>query len=201
VLRKAALTAVIALAVQACAGLNLSALVQPPRFAQAPGQRAEVRVQGPSGSQLLGGAAVRLWTKVTNPNTFGLTLQTIKGTLYLEDSRATDVDFPLGLPLGAGAETVIPIDLSISFSDLPGLAGVARRLMNREAVPYRLDGTIGLDVPRVGRGMMFGPMTLLRGEAAVPSADRPDRAEHAPGFLARRAVRMQPLVMGPGTQP
>ena len=174
-LRKAALTSVIALTLQACAGLNLSALVQPPRFEQAPGQRAEVLVQGPSGSQPLGSASVRLWTKVTNPNTFGLTLQTIKGTLYLEESRATDVDFPPGLPLGAGADTVIPIDLSISFSDLPGLAGVARRLMNRETVPYRLDGTIGLDVPRVGQGMVFGPMTLLRGDAGVPMLANPRR--------------------------
>lgn len=199
--RKAALTSVIALTVQACAGLNLSALVQPPRFEQAPGQRAEVRVQGPSGSQPLGGAGVRLWTKVTNPNTFGLTLQTINGTLFLEDARATDVDFPLGLPLGAGAETVIPIDLSISFSDLPGLGGVARRLMNREAVPYRLDGTIGLDVPRVGQGMTFGPMTLLRGEAAVPLRGGANRTEHAAGAVARRAIRMQPAVMRFRAQP
>ncbi len=132
-MRKAALAAILLLALQGCAGLNFSAFVQPPRLEQAAGRRAEVRLQGPSGSQPLGGAGVRLWTKVTNPNTFGLTLQTIKGTLYLEDSRATDVDFPLGLPLGAGAETVIPIDLSISFSDLPGLGDVARRLVNREA--------------------------------------------------------------------
>lgn len=167
-MRRAALIAWGALALQACAGLNLSALVQPPRFEQAPGQRAEVRLQGPSRSQPLGGAGVRLWAKVTNPNTFGLTLQTLKGTLFLEESRAADADFPLGIALGAGQESVIPIDVSINFSDLPGLGGVARRLMNREAVPYRLDGTIGLDVPRVGQGMVFGPMTLLRGEAAVP---------------------------------
>ncbi len=192
---------VIALTLQACAGLNLSALVQPPRFEQAPGQRAEVRVQGPSGSQPLGGAGVRLWTKVTNPNTFGLTLQTIKGTLYLEESRATDVDFPLGLPLGAGAETVIPIDLSMSFSDLPGLGGVARRLMNREAVPYRLDGTIGLDVPRIGQGMVFGPMTLVRGEASVPRRGGADGPEDAARFVARGTIRMQPQMMRLRAQP
>jgi len=179
----------------------MAALVQPPRFEQAPGQRAEVRVQGPSGSQPLGGAGVRLWTKVTNPNTFGLTLQTIKGTLYLEDSRATDVEFPLGLPLGAGAETVIPIDLSISFSDLPGLGGVARRLMNREAVPYRLDGTIGLDVPRIGQGMVFGPMTLVRGEASVPLRGGADGPEHTARFVARGTIRMQPQVLRLRAQP
>ena len=34
-----------------------------------------------------------------NPNPFSLTLGTLKGTLFLEDARAADVDFPLGLPI------------------------------------------------------------------------------------------------------
>jgi hypothetical protein len=38
----------------------------------------------------------------------------------------------------------------------------------RQPVPYRLDGTIGLDAARIGRDMVFGPMTLLRGQAVVP---------------------------------
>ena len=136
---------------------NLGALVQPPRFEQVPDQPAEVRLQGVSG------AGVRLWTRITNPNPFGLRLGTLKGTLYLEDSRAADADFPLGLSLPAGGDSVIPIDISISFSDLPGLSGVARRLLGRQAVPYRLDGTIGVDAGRLGQPV-FGPMTLIRGE-------------------------------------
>src|SRR5829696_1849488 len=133
---------------QACASMgslgNLGALVQPPRFEQVPDQPAEVRLQGMSG------AGVRLWTRVSNPNPFGLRLGTLKGTLFLEDSRGADVDFPLGLPLGAGGDSVIPIDLSISFSDLPGLSGVARRLFARQPVPYRLEGTVGVDAGRLG---------------------------------------------------
>jgi hypothetical protein len=148
-------------ALQACAGMgnlgNLGALIQPPRFEQVPDQPAEIRLQG------ISGAGVRLWTKVTNPNPFGLRLGTLKGTLFLEDARGADVDFPLGLPLGAGGESVIPIDISISFSDLPGLSGVARRLLARQPVPYRLEGTVGVDAGRLGQPV-FGPMTLLRGE-------------------------------------
>jgi hypothetical protein len=149
---------------QGCAGAlgNLSALVQPPRFQQVPGRQAEIRVLG------LDGAGVRLWTRVTNPNTFGIRLGTLKGTLFLEESQAADADFPLGLDLGAGADTDLPIDISVSFRDLPGLAGVARRVLARQPVAYRLDGTIGIDVARVGHDMLFGPMTLLRGEATVP---------------------------------
>ena len=42
--------------------------------------------------------------------------------MFLEEQKAADASFPLGLPLAALAETTVPIDLSVSFSDLPGLA-------------------------------------------------------------------------------
>lgn len=153
------------MALQACASMgslgNLGALIQPPRFEQVPDQPAEIRLQGMSG------AGVRLWTRVSNPNPFGLRLGTLKGTLYLEDTRAANADFPLGLPLSAGGDSVVPIDISISFDDLPGLSGVARRVLARQAVPYRLEGTVGVDAGQLGQPV-FGPMTLIRGEAVVP---------------------------------
>ena len=152
------------LLLQACAGAlgNLSALVQPPRFQQVPGRQAEIRMLG------LEGAGVRLWTRVTNPNAFGIRLGTLEGTLFLDEARAADADFPLGLDLGGGADTELPIDISVSFRDLPGLGNVARRAIAREPVPYRLEGTIGIDAARIGRDMLFGPMTLLSGTATVP---------------------------------
>jgi hypothetical protein len=154
----------VMLSLQACASAlgNLSALVQPPRFEQVPGRQAEIRVLG------LNGAGVRIWTRVTNPNAFGVRLGTLKGTLFLDDSRAADAEFPLGLDLRARAESELPIDINVSFSDLPGLGGVARKVLAREAVLYRLDGTIGVDAANIGRDMLFGPMTLIRGEATVP---------------------------------
>jgi hypothetical protein len=156
------LAGLLLFALQGCAaGLGqLGALVQPPRFEQIQDRPAEIRMAGVTG------AGVRLWTRVTNPNPFGLTLGTLKGTLYLDESRAADADFPLGLPLGAGGQSEIPIDISISFSDLPGLSGVARRILARQSVAYRLDGTIGVEAGRLGQPV-FGPMTLLRGDTAV----------------------------------
>ena len=154
----------LTLSVTSCAALeNLRAFVQAPKFDEAPGQRAEIRLHGPTSSDPLGGAAIRLWTQVSNPNAFGFTLGTLRGTLNIEDSRAANVDFPLGLPLRAGEQTVVPIDLSISFSDLPGLANVLRRAANRQPLAYHLDGTIGVDAGQLGQPV-FGPMTLLRGE-------------------------------------
>src|SRR6187401_497239 len=150
------------LVLQSCAASlgQLGAMVQPPRFEQMPDRPAEIRMAG------LNGAAVRLWTRVTNPNPFGLTLGTLKGTLFLDESRAADADFPLGVPLGAGGDSVIPIDISVSFLDLPGLGNVARRVMNRQPVGYRLDGTIGVDAGQLGQPV-FGPLTLLRGETVL----------------------------------
>ena len=150
-----------------CAALgDLRSLIQPPRFEQVPGRRAEIRLLGPSVSQPIGGAGVRLWARVSNPNPFGLTLGTLRGTLHLENARAADVEFPLGLPLRASESSEIPIDLSVSFSDLPGLADVIRRAANRDPLVYRLDGTIGVDAGQLGRPT-FGPMTILQGETAV----------------------------------
>lgn len=122
-----------------------------------------MRILGPSVSQPLGGAGVRIWTRVTNPNPFGLTLGTLRGTLRLESTQAADVDFPLGLPLRSGEDTVVPIDLTISFADIPGLAEVIRQAAARQPVEYRLDGTIGVDAGSLGQPT-FGPMTLLTGE-------------------------------------
>jgi hypothetical protein len=157
------LAAVFVIAHSGCAALEqLRGFVQPPRFEEVPGQPAEIRLLPPGSGMPVGGAGVRLWAKVTNPNAFGLTLGTLRGTLFLEESRSATADFPLGLPLAAGAETVVPIDLSVSFSDLPGLANVIRRAGGRQPIAYRLDGTIGVDAGRLGQPT-FGPTTLLTG--------------------------------------
>jgi hypothetical protein len=163
-LLKLIVVSAVALALTGCAGLeNLRGLVQAPKFEQAPGRDAEVRLFGPTASQPLGSAGVRIYTQVTNPNAFGLTLGTLRGTLHIEGSRAADVDFPLGLPLRPSEQTEVPIDLTVSFSDLPGLANVIRRAINRQPLEYQLEGTIGVDAGRLGQPT-FGPMTILRGQ-------------------------------------
>lgn len=148
----------------ACATLGtLGRLVQPPRFAEAPDRDAEVRLEAPSAERPLGGAVIRIYTEVSNPNPFGLTLRTLTGSLRLDGQHAADADFPLGLPLDAGGSAVVPLDLAISFSDLPGLMEVVRRAARNERVDYQLEGTIGVDAGTLGEPV-FGPMTLLRGE-------------------------------------
>lgn len=151
----------------ACAGLDqLTGIVQPPRFEQADGQPAELRILGPSRTMPVGGAGVRIWLKITNPNAFGFTLRTVNATLELDGTRAADGDFPLGLPLTARQESIVPLDLSISFADLPGLGGTLRTLAVGGRVGYELNGTVGVDAGRLGTPT-FGPMLLTRGEMSV----------------------------------
>jgi len=111
-------------------------------------------------------AGVRIWLEVTNPNPFGFTLSTVTATLALDGTRAATGDFPLGLPLTAGQRSVVPLDLAISFADLPGLAGVLRQMAGGGEVDYELEGTVGVDAGRLGTPT-FGPMLLTRGEVRV----------------------------------
>jgi hypothetical protein len=152
--------AAVAAAVTACA--SLGNLLQPPNISAAQNARAELRLLGPSLQRPLGGASVRLYARVQNPNAFGLTLGNVAGNLFLEDTRAADVSLPIGLPLAAQQDTVIPLDISLSFSDLPGLAEAAKRILLKQSVDYRLDGTFSVDAGALGQPT-FGPQTLLRG--------------------------------------
>jgi hypothetical protein len=148
----------------ACASLgSLSRLIQPLRFSEAENQPPEIRLVGPAAGGQLGGAVVRIWTRISNPNPFGLRLSTLETTLLLDGSRAATGDFPVGLSLNGGEESVIPLDLSISFSDLAGLSTVVRNAIGGQRVGYQLDGTIGIDAGALGQ-QGFGPMMLFRGE-------------------------------------
>jgi hypothetical protein len=163
---RATMALCVALATSGCGSVGtlgtLAQLIQPPRFEQS-GQSPDIRFRSPSLSEPLGGAGITLWIRVTNPNPFGFTLSTLDATLLLEDQRAAAGSFPLGLPLGALQDSVVPIDLSVSFADLPALAGVLRQATARQPVAYQLDGTIGVDAGRLGQPT-FGPMLLVRGE-------------------------------------
>lgn len=164
------LVAAIAAGPSGCATLDrLRALVQAPQFSEVDDQRAEIRLLGPGQALPLGGAAIRLWTRVRNPNGFGLTLGTLNGTLFLEGRRAADADFPLGLPLSAGGDAVIPLDLRVSFADVPGLVDAIRRAVSGDPLNYRLNGTVGVDAGQFGTPT-FGPLDLLSGRIQTRAA-------------------------------
>jgi hypothetical protein len=170
------LICLLPLLIAGCATLGqLRNFVHAPRFDN-DDRPAEITFLQPSRDQPLGGAGIRIWTRVTNPNPFGLTLTTLSTTLMLDGRRAATSEFPLGLPLGARQESTVPLDVSVDFSDLPGLAGALRRITGGERVEYQLDGTVGVDAGPIGQPT-FGPMTIVRGD--VSSIRRgPDASQH-----------------------
>jgi hypothetical protein len=163
-MRPIALTAVSLAFLTSCA--TLANVIQPPRFSVASGRQAEFRLVGPSLQNPTGGAAIRIWARVENPNPLGLSLAALRGNLFLESTRAANVDFPLGVPLLANQDTVIPLDISIRFSDIPGLADVISRFLTRSTIGYRLDGTLTVDAGVLGQPS-FGPQTWLSGALDV----------------------------------
>ena len=163
-LRRLSAVLLLCLAAAACASLeSLRGLVQAPHFEQADGRQHELRIASPSLEAPVGGATVRLWTKVSNPNGFGLTLGTLRGTLNLEGSRAATVDFPLGLPLQPRSDAEVPIDIVVDFQDVPGLRQAITRAVSRQPIAYELEGTVSVEAGAFGEPV-FGPMTILRGE-------------------------------------
>ena len=156
----------MAAALSGCAGMGLENVRQAPTFQVDGAQQAHLRLLGPSAQNPLGGAAVRLYARVGNPNPIGLTLTRLVGSLQLQGQNAARVDFPLGVPLQANGETVVPIDIAIDFNDLPGLANVARNALTGAPVSYRLNGTVGVDAGLLGQPT-FGPLNLLEGNLRV----------------------------------
>jgi hypothetical protein len=167
VIRRSMLAGSLLLLVAAgCATFGALASLQPPTVAASEEREAELRLLFPSLDRPLGGASVRLWARVTNPNTFGLTLARLDGSFFLEDIEAAQLDLPLGLPLRAAADTIIPIDLNLSFREIPRLAEALFGGLERAHVDYRLDGRMAVEAGPLGQPS-FGPMTLLDGAVRI----------------------------------
>lgn len=155
----------LALSLAACATLGLDRL-QPLRFSEVAERPSTVRLLAPDASRPAGGLALRLWTRVENPNPVGLTLSEIDGRFHLEGREGPRATFPLGLPLEAEGDTVVPLDVTVGFEEIPDLAGALRTALARGALDYRLEGSFTLDAGAFGQPR-FGPATLLRGELEV----------------------------------
>lgn len=156
--------AAAALLTAGCA--SLGQIVQPPLFDLAADRSSRVRLLAPATGRPLGGAEIRVWARVENPNPIGFTLSRLAGTVLLSDQRAADVDLPLGLPLESGQDTVIPLDVTVSFADVPDLADRLRDAITRGTVEYALRGTLSVDAGPLGTPA-FGPRTWLRGDVDV----------------------------------
>jgi hypothetical protein len=165
-MRRAA-AVLLCLGLAGCASLGaLAQAIQAPTFRAASGQQSQIRLLAPGLDHPLGGLSLRLYTEVTNPNPIGITLAALRGDLALEGTNAAKVDFPLGLPLAAGGSSVVPLDVSISFADIPRLAQIIPQALNRGSVAYSLNGTVSVDAGVLGQPT-FGPMRLVEGSVST----------------------------------
>jgi hypothetical protein len=161
--RRASAIATVAAVVGLSACAALQELVQPPIFDMDGNRSSEMRLLMPSGERPLGGAQIRVWARVQNPNSVGFTLTRLTGNLLLEGDHAAAIDLPLGLPLPAAGDTVFPLDLNVSFADIPGLANQLLAAVTGQRVNYSIRGTLGVDAGPFGQPT-FGPATWLNGE-------------------------------------
>jgi len=164
-IRSGALLVALAMALPGCATLGQLG-IQAPQFRVDGSQQAQIRLLAPGPGRPSGGAAVRLYARVSNPNPVGITLARLAGGLELQGRDAARVDFPLGVPLQAGQETMVPLDITVDFDDIPTIGSVLLRAVTGQSIGYRLNGTVGVDAGLLGQPT-FGPMTLLEGSVRV----------------------------------
>lgn len=165
--RRGALLLALAALLPGCATLGaLGNVLSAPTFAVDDSQQPQLRLLGPGPGRPTGGAAIRLYARVSNPNPLAVTLSRLAGQLELEGQQAAQVNFPLGVPLAARGQTVVPLDIAVNFSDIPGLGRVILNAVTGRAIQYRLNGTVGVDAGPLGQPS-FGPMSLLSGSVRV----------------------------------
>lgn len=145
---------------------SLGQVVQAPIFEFAQDRGSNVRILGPAIGRPLGGAEIEVWARVHNPNPVGFTLSRLTGSVLLSDQPAADVDLPLGLPLQASQDTVIPLTVTLSFADVPDIAERIRDAVSTGFIEYALRGTLAVDAGALGQPT-FGPETWLRGDVNV----------------------------------
>lgn len=150
----------------ACVGLWRFLGVEAPRFEMDSERESVLSLDPASVLTARPVATVRIWTRVTNPNNFNLTLSRLSGNLLLEGSEMAEIDLPLGLPLVAQRDTVIPLEIRFGLPALSALGALGEALLRGRAVSYRLDGTLGVDAGALGEPT-FGPRTWLQGQVDV----------------------------------
>lgn len=162
----ASIVVLAAVATAGCATLGSLLNVVSPRFELVPEREAVLTLDPISILTDNPFVVVRVWTRVTNPNNFGLVISKLTGDVFLEGREMAEVNLPLGLPLPAARDTVIPLEIRFGIPSLSSLGALGSALYARRPVTYRLDGTIGVDAGALGEPT-FGPRTWLQGQLDV----------------------------------
>jgi LEA14-like dessication related protein len=136
-MRKASL-AVPLLLLAACAGLG--------ELAASSVRKPKLKFRSASVQALdLEGATVAFTWDLENPNGFGVDIARVGWSVDVEGTRVAAGDLPGGLEIRAGGRAPVTFPVHLRFRDLPGI--VALLGGGKDAVSYRLAGTLGIGTP------------------------------------------------------
>ncbi|BDG03603.1 LEA type 2 family protein [Anaeromyxobacter oryzae] len=92
----------------------------------------------------LEGATVGFTFDVENPNGFGAKVARLGYGVDVEGTRVATGEMPGGLTIPANGKAPVTFPVRVRFRDVPGIAALLGR---RDAVSYRLSGTLGIQTP------------------------------------------------------
>jgi LEA14-like dessication related protein len=92
----------------------------------------------------LEGATIGFTYDVENPNSFGAKVARLGYGVEVEGTRVVTGDMPGGLVIPANGRAPVTFPVRVRFRDVPGIAALFGR---RDAISYRLSGTIGIETP------------------------------------------------------
>jgi LEA14-like dessication related protein len=91
------------------------------------------------------GATVAFTWDLDNPNGFGVDLARVGWLVEVEGTRIASGDLPGGLKIPANGTGPITFPVRVRFKDVPGI--VSLLTSGRDAIRYRLGGTLGVRTP------------------------------------------------------
>lgn len=132
------LAALALLALSGCAALN--------RIAASAFEKPRLTFRTATLQQLdLEGATLGFEFDLENPNSFGLSVARLGYGVELEGTRVATGEMPGGLQIPAAGRTPVTFPVRIRYRDVPGIVSLLGK--QRDAIGYRLSGTVGVKTP------------------------------------------------------
>lgn len=93
----------------------------------------------------LEGATVGFEFDLENPNSFGLSVARLGYGVEVEGNRVATGDMAGGLKIPAAGKTPVTFPVRVRYRDVPGIVSLLGK--QRDAIGYRLSGTLGVQTP------------------------------------------------------
>ena len=164
-------------------GANTADVGIPLQFTVVPGQTAIERFDPPGAGATV---ALTLSAQVTNPNPFGVTLESVDYEVALMDRTVTGGVLEPGVFIGAGEQAPVRFLVSAELAN-PDLMVAVARAFTITPLPFRVDGSTTFRSER--NTFTTLPTTLLQGETMARDIVEPPTLRLVEGAGSAFAVR------------